>query len=85
MGVQKIWIALSVCGTTHAVHLEVVDSLATDEFLLAFRRFVARWSMPFQFRSDNATIFAPLQSFCQCVGFLIHHVVHGGEDSTRGW
>ena len=57
MGVQKIWIALFVCGTTHAVHLEIVDSLATDEFLLAFRRFVPRRPMPFQIRSDNATTF----------------------------
>ena len=57
VGVQKIWIALFVCGTTRAVHLEVVDSLATDEFLLAFRRFVARRSMPFQIRLDDATTF----------------------------
>jgi len=34
----KVWIALFVCGTTRAVHLEVVTSLSTEAFLLAFRR-----------------------------------------------
>ena len=55
--VRKIWIALFVCGTTRAVHLETVDSLSTEAFLLAYRRFVARRGTPLRIRSDNATTF----------------------------
>ena len=53
----KVWIALFVCGVTRAVHLELVRSLSTDDFLLAFRRFVARRGCPAKMRSDNATVF----------------------------
>ena len=55
--VEKTWIALFVCGTTRAVHLETVDSLSTESFLLAYRRFVARRGIPIRIRSDNATTF----------------------------
>ena len=53
----KVWIALFVCGVTRAVHLELVRSLSTDDFLLAFRRFVARRGCPAKMRSDKATVF----------------------------
>ena len=56
-GEKKVWITLFVCGSTRAVHIEVVSSLSTDAFLLAFRRFVARRGMPSRVRSDNATTF----------------------------
>ena len=55
--VQKVWVALFVCGTTRAVHLELVDSLSTEVFLLALRRFIARRGKPLRIRSDNATTF----------------------------
>ena len=56
-GVKKVWIALFVCGTTRAVHLEVVESLSVEDFLLAWRRFVSRRSTPRRVRSDNGTTF----------------------------
>ena len=56
-GTTKVWIALFVCGTTRAIHLEIVDSLATGDFLLAWRRFSARRGTPNRVRSDNATVF----------------------------
>ena len=34
-----------------------MDSLATEAFLLAYRRFVARRYKPLKIRSDNATTF----------------------------
>eukprot|EP00117_Sycon_ciliatum_P044560 scpid87342/ scgid32128/ len=54
---EKRWIVLFVCGKTRAVHLDLVDSLSTEAFLLVYRRFVARHGMPSKIRSDNATTF----------------------------
>ena len=53
----KVWIVIFVCGSTRAIHLEIVTSLSVEEFLLAFRRFVARRHQPQHIISDNATTF----------------------------
>ena len=53
----KVWIVLFVCAQTRAIHLEIADNLSTEEFILAFRRFVARKGRPQQVISDNATMF----------------------------
>jgi len=39
------------------VHLEVVTDLSTNTFLLAFRQFAARRSLPQVMMSDNATTY----------------------------
>ena len=44
--ISKVWIAFFVCLQTRAVHLEVVTSLTTEDFILAFRRFAARRGQP---------------------------------------
>ena len=53
----KVWINLYTCMTTRAIHLEVVESLSTQCFIYAFRRFVSRRGMPNLTLSDNATQF----------------------------
>jgi len=53
----KIYIAVFVCFTTKAVHLEVVTELSTDAFLAAFDRFVARRGLPTDVYSDCGTNF----------------------------
>ena len=55
--ISKVWIALFVCAQTRAVHLEVVTSLTTEDFILAFRRFAARRGQPYEIISDNAGMF----------------------------
>ena len=40
-----------------SVHLEIVESLAMDALLLAYRRLVARRRKPQKIRSGNATTF----------------------------
>ncbi|KAK6731725.1 hypothetical protein RB195_007910 [Necator americanus] len=54
---SKVWICLITCMATRAVHLEVVNSNTTQDFLLAFRRFIARRGTPHLVYSDNATTF----------------------------
>ena len=37
----KVWLAVFTCFHTRAVHVEVVESCTTNDFLTAFRRFIA--------------------------------------------
>ena len=53
----KVYIALFTCAVSRAVHLEIVENCSEKEFLNAFRRFVARRSLPSMIISDNATTF----------------------------
>jgi len=54
---QKFYVILITCMQTRAIHLELVTSLNTKDFLQAFCRFVARRGLPSQVRSDNARTF----------------------------
>ena len=71
--------ALFVCGATRAVHIEVVTSLALEDFLLAFHKFVARRGQPHQIVSDNAATFKAAAAARQLSGPLIHQQLLGGE------
>ena len=53
----KACICLFTCATSRAIHLEVVTDLSTISFLMAFRRFAARRSLPQVMMSDNATTY----------------------------
>lgn len=54
---HKAYIAVFVCFTTKAVHLEVVSDLTTDAFVAALKRLISRRGKPLQIYSDNATNF----------------------------
>lgn len=54
---EKGYVALFVCLSTKAVHLEFVSDLSSDAFSAAFRRFVARRGRCAELLSDNATNF----------------------------
>ena len=54
---QKAYIALFVCFSTKAVHLEMVSDLTTETFLAALRRFVSRRGIPATIFTDNGTNF----------------------------
>ncbi|XP_071940905.1 uncharacterized protein [Antedon mediterranea] len=43
--------------TTRAVHLELIESLDVDHFLMAYRRFASRRGVPYELRSDCGTNF----------------------------
>jgi hypothetical protein len=54
---EKVWIALFTCAVYRAIHLELVNSLSSDVFLLALRRFIARRGRPCTIYCDNGTNF----------------------------
>ena len=53
----KVYLCLFTCATTRALHLEIVQDLSTETFLLAFRKFAARRSLPTVMVSDNASTY----------------------------
>ena len=53
----KNWICLFTCLNVRAIHLEVIDDMTTDSFLLCLRRFVSRRGTPSLIISDNAPNF----------------------------
>ncbi|XP_057679968.1 uncharacterized protein LOC130908509 isoform X2 [Corythoichthys intestinalis] len=54
---EKRWGLLFKCLTTRAVHIELLNSLDVDAFLLALRRFIARRGRPKEVLSDCGTNF----------------------------
>ena len=54
---QKIWVSLFTCLVTRAVHLELVNDMSADSFLLCFRRFISARGTPIEIISDNAKQF----------------------------
>ncbi|XP_011631610.1 uncharacterized protein LOC105423536 [Pogonomyrmex barbatus] len=54
---RKSYIALFICFSTKAVHLEAVSELTSSAFLAALRCFVSRRGYPQKIYSDNATNF----------------------------
>ncbi|KAF0712111.1 Integrase catalytic domain-containing protein, partial [Aphis craccivora] len=55
--VYKVYIAVFICFSVKAVHLEVVTEFSTEAFLAAFDRFVARRGLPSEIFSDCGTNF----------------------------
>jgi hypothetical protein len=53
----KTWLVLFTCAVYRCIHLELVDSISTDAFLLAFSRFISRRGRPTTVYSDNGTNF----------------------------
>ncbi|XP_062538799.1 uncharacterized protein LOC134207095 [Armigeres subalbatus] len=53
----KVYIAVFVCFTTKAIHLELVTDLSTACFISALRRFIGHHGIPSEIHSDNATNF----------------------------
>lgn len=55
--VVKGYIALFICLTTKALHLELACDLSTAEFIMAFENFIARRGIPALLYTDNGTNF----------------------------
>ncbi|GFV61668.1 uncharacterized protein K02A2.6 [Trichonephila clavipes] len=59
---QKVWIVLFTCAVFRAVHLELITSLSTTDFIQAMRRFIARRGRISVMYSDNGTNFTGLNN-----------------------
>jgi hypothetical protein len=59
---QKFYVCLFTCAVVRAIHLELTDSLSTEGFLLALRRFASRRGLPSVIYSDNAQTFKAAES-----------------------
>jgi len=60
--VTKAYIAVFICFSTKAVHLETVGSLSAQSFLAALRRFFSRRGQSAHIYSDNGTNFIGARS-----------------------
>lgn len=54
---EKGYISLFVCFVTRAIHLELVSSLTSQDYILALKRFISRRGKPIQIFSDNGKNF----------------------------
>ncbi|GFR06637.1 integrase catalytic domain-containing protein [Trichonephila clavata] len=68
---KKHYLLLFTCATTRALHLELLPSMSTEQFLLAFRRFISRRGLCSTIYSDNAKTFKraelELKNFWRCM------------------
>ena len=55
--IQKVYICLFTCASSRMIHLKLMDSLSTDDFLQASRRLVNRRGLCQSLQSDNAKTF----------------------------
>lgn len=57
--------------TTHSVHLELLESLDTDTFLLSLRRFIPQRGKPFELLIDTGTNFVSGErELCEAVAVM---------------
>lgn len=68
--IVKAYVAVFICLSTKAVHIELVSSLSTEAFLNALKRFIARRGKVLHTYSDNGTNFQgasnTLKGFITC-------------------
>ena len=54
---KKVWVCIFTCVTVLAVHLEIVDDMTAEQFLMALQRFISRRNTPDTIILDNAPQF----------------------------
>ncbi|KAJ8369248.1 hypothetical protein SKAU_G00092760 [Synaphobranchus kaupii] len=54
---EKRWGIIFKCLTTRSIHLDLLNSIDTDSFLMAMRRFISRRGTPWELLSNQGTNF----------------------------
>lgn len=84
----KAYLAIFVCCTTRAIHLEAVSDLTTDAFLAALRRFISRRGKPSDIYSDCGSNFkganAEMKEFIQFVSAEPHNETVANKLTDEG-
>ena len=75
---------LFTCLSSRAIHIEVADSMETDSFLNALRRFLARRGSVKVMRADNGTNFVGADNVLRKELEKLNHSVIGDALATRG-
>ena len=57
-----MWVCLFTCFTIRAIHIDLVEDMSTEEFLLCLCRFVARCGIPRLIILDNAQQFKAVRT-----------------------
>lgn len=72
---EKRWGIVFKCMTTRGVHLDLLESLDADAFLMSLRRFIARRGKPFELLSDNGTNFVGgARELCEAFEAMTPHL-----------
>ena len=90
---HKVYILLFTCMNTRAVHLEMVNSMTVEDFVLAFVRFNNRYGTPRVLYSDNAKTFISGAALLKdLIGsdffqqhFLTYHIEHKTIPAYSSW
>ncbi|XP_062713249.1 uncharacterized protein LOC134290197 [Aedes albopictus] len=84
----KVYIAVFICFTTKAIHLELVMDLSSAGFISALRRFVGHHGIPKEIHSDNATNFQgakhELHDLYRLLNSKVNQTAIGAEMSQQG-
>ena len=62
---HKVWLAMFTCFHTRAIHVELVHSCSTRDFMFAMRKFIGHCGRPSMFYSDNAKYFTAADKHIQ--------------------
>ena len=62
---HKVWLAMFTCFHTRAIHVELIHSCTTRDFLFALRKFIGHCGRPYMFYSDNAKYFGAADKHIQ--------------------
>lgn len=75
----KTYIAVFVCFSTRAIHIELVSNLTTNSFINALKRFCSRRGKPLQIFSDNGLNFVGANNQFMELYNLVNNKDHQNE------